>query len=651
MNHHRARAEFDEFTVYPDFGEIYRNRINIGLRPKELAVFWLLVSAAGELVSKERIVAEVWNGMSVSDESISRCVSVIKCRLRAVRPGADAAIRTVYGRGYRFAGPVSFTEISLGSPGRLPTTAVRPAAIGEIATRDLLTAEPDTTVLDAARALRAQRRGSIVILNERRPVGIWTDADVLRLDLQNPRVLDLTMAEVMQSSVVTLDQWKPISDAVVLMRTHNIRHLILVDENEHACGVVSQSDVVYNHGVESFMTVKDVRSVADHNPVVVRRDMAVAEATRHMRDNDTGVLIVDLPHKPPFAFAERDAMQALANRQLHSPLAQLDLPPLVSVASETSILVARQLMDIKKVRHLAVVNGGGEFVKILSLSDILADIEHSYLHLIEEILEHNRIAADTDIHTNLLASAVKQTSGMMIITDHHGDIEYVNTAFESISGYSADEVKGRNPRFLSSGLIPKAVFQQMWEAITAGRTWKGELCNRKKSGERYWVLSSVTPIVDDEGHIHHYIAVEEDITDRKEVENRLLEIEQRFYDMVEHSLILIWESDRNGSVVFLNRRWLRFTGRPLSKQLGNGWADQIHPDDLNDYLEAFQHALALRKSFCLDHRLKNAAGTYRWVMNLAMPRYSKTGEFLGLRGACVDITERKIKEMTEHAVP
>ncbi len=185
----------------------------------------------------------------------------------------------------------------------------------------------------------------------------------------------------------------------------------------------------------------------------------------------------------------------------------------------------------------------------------------------------------------------------------------------------------------------------MWLTLMSGRTWKGELCNKKKSGATYWVLSSITPIVNDDGDIHHFIAVEEDISERKEVEARLREIEQRFYEMIDQSLIMIWESDPNGKVVYLNNYWLTFTGRKIHEETGNGWAEHLHPDDLQSYIETLQNSLIKRSAFCVDHRLKNMSDEYRWVMNSGMPRFDDEGEFQGFRGTCVDITERKIREM------
>jgi PAS domain S-box-containing protein len=586
----------------------------------------------------------VWNGYSTSDESIARCISVVKARMRLASAGSEQLIKTEYGRGYRFVGKVLFSR-EIKSTNEKSRTTISPTTLGEIASEEILTCNTETTVFEAACLLSARQKSAILILQEQKPIGIWTEADALILNLNNPAFLEAKMAEVMQTPVVSMEAEKPITDAVAIMRSKGIRHLVVVDNEGNASGVISQSDIIYTHGVESFMTVKDVNSIAFRRPFVIRDNVPVAELVLQMRHQHTDILIIDLANRPLFSFTERDLIDLIANKCLNVLIGNLDFPPLVTIKEDTSILVARQLMDIKKIKHLAVLDHSGVFIKILSLSDILADIEHSYVQLIEEILEHNKVAAENDGYTQLLASAMQQTAGMMIISDQHGDIKYVNESFEIVSGYKLDEIKDKNPRFLSSGIIPKSVFRHMWETLMSGKTWKGELCNKKKSGDKYWVLSSITPIVNDEGVIHHFIAVEEDISERKEVEIRLREIEQRFYEMIDHSLIMIWESDPNGKVSYLNDYWLKFTGRQFKDEKSNGWAEHIHHDDLNLFLETFQNALIRRNPFCIDHRLKNNAGIYRWVMNSGSPRFNEGGEFLGLRGACVDISERKTSEL------
>lgn len=125
------------------------------------------------------------------------------------------------------------------------------------------------------------------------------------------------------------------------------------------------------------------------------------------------------------------------------------------------------------------------------------------------------------LDTRIFASIVEESPTSVIITDLRGNIEYVNRKFTTLTGYSRGEVLGRNPRLLKSGRQSPAVYQELWHTIVAGGEWRGELCNRKKTGELYWELAAISAIRADDGTLAHFIAVKEDITDRKGMEELL----------------------------------------------------------------------------------------------------------------------------------
>lgn len=120
-----------------------------------------------------------------------------------------------------------------------------------------------------------------------------------------------------------------------------------------------------------------------------------------------------------------------------------------------------------------------------------------------------------------LSTAVQQSSNSVEITDIDGNLEFVNRAFEEITGYTFQEVKGRNPRFLSTGYHSRAFYREMWDTIKSGRVWKGEFYNRRKDGSTFWEEASIAPIRDNEGVIRNFIAVKEDITEKKKAREQM----------------------------------------------------------------------------------------------------------------------------------
>jgi len=133
---------------------------------------------------------------------------------------------------------------------------------------------------------------------------------------------------------------------------------------------------------------------------------------------------------------------------------------------------------------------------------------------------HSVVAAGERVH--LLDAALQATPTAIVITDIRGEIEWVNPAFERITGYGRSEVIGKNPSVLKSGRHPQAFYGELWRTITGGSIWQGEICNRAKDGRIFNEAMTIAPIRDSDGVIRHFVAIKEDITERKALEGRLM---------------------------------------------------------------------------------------------------------------------------------
>jgi PAS domain S-box-containing protein len=120
--------------------------------------------------------------------------------------------------------------------------------------------------------------------------------------------------------------------------------------------------------------------------------------------------------------------------------------------------------------------------------------------------------------------------------------------------------------------------------------------------------------------------------------------------MADTAPVLLWISGTSGDCTWFNKPWLDFVGRALEQEIGNGWAENVHPDDFDFCLRTYREAFAARRAFEMDYRLRRHDGQYRWVLDQAVPRFTPGGEFLGYIGSCVDITERKRAEEAQQAL-
>jgi PAS domain S-box-containing protein len=164
---------------------------------------------------------------------------------------------------------------------------------------------------------------------------------------------------------------------------------------------------------------------------------------------------------------------------------------------------------------------GSSFPAELRFCELEQDEQKRIFVIVRNIADRKRL----ENKLLYLSYAIEQNPASVVITDTDGKIEYVNPKFCEVTGYSREEAIGQNPRILKSGEQPPEVYQELWATITAGGEWRGEFHNKKKNDELYWELASISAIRDIEGNITKFLAVKEDITERKETETALQQAE------------------------------------------------------------------------------------------------------------------------------
>lgn len=203
-----------------------------------------------------------------------------------------------------------------------------------------------------------------------------------------------------------------------------------------------------------------------------------------------------------------------------------------------------------------------------------------------------------------LSLAVEQSPVSVVITDPEGNISYVNRKFTECTGYSREQVEGKNPRILNSGVERPELFRELWSTIKQGRVWHGELCNKKKSGEIFWEAATITPITNPKGIITHFLAVKEDITDRRRSE-RDLRLTQF---SVDHASDAIQWLDTDGHIVYVNQSSCGTLKRTREQLLGLSIPD-ISPTLPKETWEAIWAQLKTRGSMTFESQFQTAAET------------------------------------------
>ncbi len=243
-----------------------------------------------------------------------------------------------------------------------------------------------------------------------------------------------------------------------------------------------------------------------------------------------------------------------------------------------------------------------------------------------------------EIELRKLSRAVEQSPAMVMITGPQGAIEYVNPSFTATTGYTLDDLRGQTPRVLSSGEKSGADYQRMWETISAGREWRGEFHNRKKNGELFWEASTIGPILGEDGRIAHYLAVKEDITERKRAEERIRE-QAALLDVTQDA-IFVTRLDR--TVTYWNRSAARLFDLPpnAAGQLIEALTQKDPPPD---FAQLWQSVVAQRE-WTGEGRHHTPAGHSLDLRIRAKVLSSSAGEATAVLVVITDITESKLLE-------
>ena len=244
-----------------------------------------------------------------------------------------------------------------------------------------------------------------------------------------------------------------------------------------------------------------------------------------------------------------------------------------------------------------------------------------------------------------LSQAVEQTADTMFITDLDGRIEYVNPAFEQVTGYSAGDAIGKTPRILKSGRHDLAFYQELWETIEAGRVYQEILINQKKNGELYFEEITITPLTTSEGRITHFISTGKDITEREHALEDLRESEQRFHGTFDQAAVGIAHVALDGHWLRVNRKMCDIVGYPESEMLQLTFQQLTYPEDQGLEQESIRQLLAREIShFSLEKRYIRKDGAVIWInLTVSLVR-EDAGVAKYFISVVEDITRRKEAE-------
>ncbi|MFO1101299.1 MAG: PAS domain S-box protein [Methylocystis sp.] len=309
-----------------------------------------------------------------------------------------------------------------------------------------------------------------------------------------------------------------------------------------------------------------------------------------------------------------------------------------------SYLAAYKETGVKKIIGIGreVVGrrkNGATFPMYLSIGEIRLKGKRYFVGVTHDLTRLKR--AEEQLLT--FSAAIEQSPIAVMIANQHGEIEYVNSRFAALTGYRPHELIGQNPRMLQSKQTVNDQYRRLWESISAGVEWRGQIQDRRKDGKLYWASEIITPLRDAAGAITHFLAIQQDITEQKRDKEALLESEQRFRQIADMAGEWLWEQDRDGRYTYSSGAVEDVLGMTPEEVVGKTYLDLFAKEPASGAVaNSAPSLIASRRPFhrVVNHyRHKNGGDVY--TESTGAPVFDDDGRLVKWRGVDHDMTARK----------
>lgn len=306
--------------------------------------------------------------------------------------------------------------------------------------------------------------------------------------------------------------------------------------------------------------------------------------------------------------------------------------------------IIRPINKLNAATKMVIETGDLGVAVSVSNKDEIGSMANSFNMMIRDLKHHHEhledLVNERTIELSKLNKAVEQSPISIIITGPDGSIEYVNPKFVEITGYTIDEAIGNNPRILNSGMMPKEFFSDMWNTILAGKEWHGDFANKRKNGEIFWEAASISPLKNERGDITHYVALKEDITERKKTEEALEENRYLLSSIIDNSTSVIYMKDISGKYLLVNNSFEKAVNLSREEIIGKTAYD-FYPEDVADALKnndmmVIESGQPISKEEIIDFEGKKMP-----LLSTKFPILDTEGNVVSICGISTDISNLK----------
>ena len=313
------------------------------------------------------------------------------------------------------------------------------------------------------------------------------------------------------------------------------------------------------------------------------------------------------------------------------------------IAANKEKFIELQQQEYVRYENLPLETADGRKINVEFVSNVYLVNNKKVIQCnIRDITERKRSEKALFISETNLHNLVQTIPDFIWLKDVNGTYLLCNTMFGRFFGAGEAEIVGKTDYDFVDRELADFFRENDRSAMLAGKpTINEEWITFADDGHRAYLETIKSPMYDAQKNLMGVLGIGRDITIRKQAIDLLSESEQNYRTLADSGQALIWTAGTDKLCYYFNRVWFEFTGRTIDQEMGNGWAEGVHPDDLNQCLDIYVRAFDRREKFSMEYRLRRHDGEYRWLLDDGCPRYNSNGEFIGYIGHCLDITVSK----------
>lgn len=432
----------------------------------------------------------------------------------------------------------------------------------DICTTDPICVSRETLVANVLNIMGSRHISSIIVVEGKKPVGIFTERDAIRIIPSGRNPETTPISEVMSSPPVVAPNHLDFFEAYHLCSQKGLRHLIVVDADGDLYGVASDTDFMKMLGVDVLSGQERVEQVMSQAPLSIGHQAPLNDAIALMlKFKAPSVVAVD-DGRPVGILTERDLVRlSQEGASDNTPLSAIMTSPVLTIAGERSIYYAIEIMREKHIRSLAVVDNLGQFSGLLTEHDVVKKIENRYVGVLTSVIKRqaddiNRIRQELD-EKHVLSAVLHQSLGVgLVVSDPGGRVHYINPAAAGLFDvHPADAPGVAVEKLFEAAGIPTAHLQPAFDAARQGEHYEYDIGLDADQVLRELHVR-IAPIQDQEGQFLGLVQAIQDVTEKNHSERKLKQAASIFENTIEGVIV----ADSNANILSVNPAFSRITG-------------------------------------------------------------------------------------------